>query len=116
MEKDGIYSEKIEKIQKDILKASSQAQTVKLELLKHYLTDLVLYKNLPDFGKTESPIRVTLTKLSILLEKLVKMESKINSMDSRQVLKAQLMKTKNNAKVSKVKNDEKIENRKKLKK
>ena len=73
----------------------------KLDLLKHYLLNFILYSNLNDDEKVDSPIREKLLKISILLEKLVQMEGKLSNVDSKRVIEERMTKRNNKHRNSK---------------
>lgn len=87
--------ENVEDIKKRIQQALSEAKTTKVELLKHYLLNYILYLNAQD-QTDDSPIKEKLLKISVLLEKLVSMEKKMASVDPRRIVDEKMMKNEKN--------------------
>lgn len=72
-----VIQEKIDEIEiteNDVL-------STKRDLLKAYLINLLLYKKLSDEEKEFSPIKETLLKLQVLIEKLYQIDDKISSIE-----------------------------------
>lgn len=95
MKPESLETVTVEEIQEQISQAENTASSMKLELLRHYLVNFILYTNLDDECKEDSPIREKLLKIAILLEKLVAMENKIQMIDPRRVLDERMLKKKN---------------------
>lgn len=86
-----ILIEDIDGIKKRIQQALSEAKLIKVELLKHYLLNYILYINTQS-QSDDSPIKEKLLRISVLLEKLASMEKKIVSVDPKRVVDKQMMK------------------------
>lgn len=98
MGKAELYSEDVEKIQRDIADAAECLHTAKLELLKHYLVNYILYENLQSSERKDSPIREKLTSISVLLDKAVAMEKKIEVCTPHRIADRQMMRNKDDTK------------------
>lgn len=83
--------EDVDDIKKKIQQALSETKATKVELLKHYLLNYILYLNAQD-QTDDSPIKEKLLKISVLLEKLVSMEKKIVSVDPKRIADKKMMK------------------------
>lgn len=86
-----VFFEDVDSIKKKIQHAISEAKSVKVELLKHYLLNYILYINSQN-QSNDSPIKEKLLRIAVLLEKLANMEKKIVSVDPRRVVDNQMMK------------------------
>lgn len=98
---ENLFSKNIEAVEREINKALSKAQDTKVELLKHYLLNLILYLNLSEDEQNDSPIKEKLTTISILLDKLRQMEDKTNSISLKRVVDKKMMKNKGESDKSK---------------
>lgn len=97
-----MFFEGVEKISTEIELSLKRAESLKCELLKHYLLNYILYinnKTREDYDDEFNVIKDELLRISILLEKLVNMEKKIQVIDSRRVISDEMMK--NRAKTKK---------------
>lgn len=98
MESTKLYSENIEELQKNIESASKHTGDLKLELLKHYLVNYIIYVNLSEEEQKDSPVCEKLTTISILLEKLCQMDKKIKVLDPKRVVDRRMMRNKDDKK------------------
>jgi hypothetical protein len=94
MKLDDFESVKVEELSKDIEALKKMKNGLKVELLQLYLVNFILYSNLDDENKNESPIKDTLLEIVILIEKLVSLESKMDIIDVKRVLDDRMMKKK----------------------
>lgn len=79
----------VESISQEISKAASEC---KVELLKHYLLNYILYLNLPRGEAEDSPIKEKLLKISILLDKADSMERSVKKVDANRLVDGRMMK------------------------
>lgn len=96
-----LQSMTLENVLQEVEGAKNSKNQTKVELLRHYLLNFILYSNLPEDQKNDSPIKEQLLKISILLEKLVAMEGKLANVDTKRVLDDRMLKRKSNHKDSK---------------
>lgn len=96
MKADEIDTICIEDLNKELENAKNAKNTTKIELLKHYLLNFILYSNLNEEEKSESPIKEKLLKIAILLEKLIQMEGKLTNIDVKRVADEKMIKKKSN--------------------
>ncbi|KAI5178369.1 hypothetical protein PAEPH01_2551 [Pancytospora epiphaga] len=87
----------LDKILEDLNIASQNIDKTRSALLKHYLLHYILYINMNDDDKEESPVQEKLTTISILLEKLRTIEKKMEVLSSRRGVDRQMMRNKNDA-------------------
>lgn len=91
MKNDELLFDSIEKIENELSITTNQC---KVDLLKHYLLNFILYLNLSEENKEDSPIKEKLLKISILLDKINLMENNIKSVDSERVVDDKMMSNK----------------------
>ncbi len=94
MDETKLYSENIDELKNEIQQAKNFADTTKLELLKHYLINYILFINLSDEEAKDSPIFEKLTEISILLGKVNQMTSKIDKIESNREVNRVMMRNK----------------------
>ncbi len=90
MSENFLVFEDVEAINNEIKKAIEKSNELKIELLRHYLLNYILYLN----DKESLEIKNELLRISILLEKLITMEKKLNFADGRRLLTTEMMKNK----------------------
>lgn len=92
-----LHTTDIDRIQEEIAQASGSVDRSRCALLKHYLLNYILYENVPEDEREDSPIREKLTTISILLEKLKTMEKKVEVLSHRRTVDRQMMRNRNDA-------------------
>jgi len=106
-------SQKPEEIQKEIEDAREEADSVREELLRHYLVNLILYINLEKDAKETSAVGEALQRLTFLLEKIMVMKKKLENSDTRRIASRQMMKNKDSYSSAPPKANPKQKNKKK---
>lgn len=91
MENTKLYSENIDNLENEIAEAQNIADNAKLELLKHYLLNYILYVNMDEQESKESPVLEKLTEISILLSKLEAMNKKIKTIGTVRIVDRKMM-------------------------
>lgn len=85
----------VEKITAELKAAAADAQEIKIQLLKHYLLNFILYINHSENSEEDvSPIEEELLRVSILLEKLNNMEKKIMTADTKRLATEEMVRNK----------------------
>jgi len=85
----------VEKITAELKAAAADAQEIKIQLLKHYLLNFILYINNSESSEEDaSPIEEELLRISILLEKLNNMEKKIMTADTKRLATEEMVRNK----------------------
>lgn len=91
----------VESLIQELENAKDSKNKLKIELLRHYLLNFILYSNLSEDEKSDSPIKEKLLRISILLEKLVQMEGKLSNVDAKRIVEDRMIKRKSNSHNSK---------------
>ncbi|KAI5148827.1 hypothetical protein ENBRE01_0555 [Enteropsectra breve] len=83
---------------KQLEEAMQRCDSLKVKVLQRYVLMMILYKNLSEEEREDSPITEELSRVSALLRKLAIMENKIERMPVDRAIDEKMMRNKNNSK------------------